>query len=204
MALSGTWKVGCLLVLLALLSTHSRDVFRHNWVTQNVFCFSVVFFSGDGISIPMSYTSYLAPLSSAKLHYEVSQCREPNKGTNVWVKDKAWLSLSVFLFIGLYPWLSPTLCLSCFCLSTCLSISLSLHLFLSPSLSSSLSPSSFLHVCVEINVMLKVNVKCYQAPFETPYVVRLSNVDIVAEPKPCFHFVHPNRGKVTRVWRHFL
>lgn len=67
----------------------------------------------DGISIPMSYTSYLAPLSSAKLHYEVSQCREPNKGP--------------------------------------------------------------------------------QAPFETPYVVRLCNVDIVAEPKPCFHFSHPNR-----------
>lgn len=50
-----------------------------------------------------------------------------------------------------------------------------------------------------MNVILKVNIKCYQAPFETPYVVRLSNVDIVAEPKPCFHFVHPNRGKLASV-----
>ncbi|XP_046843364.1 protein arginine N-methyltransferase 5-like [Xenia sp. Carnegie-2017] len=71
------------------------------------------FLKDDGISIPESYTSYLAPLSSAKLHYEVSQCREPNKGP--------------------------------------------------------------------------------QAPFETPYVVRLCNVDIVAEPKACFHFSHPNK-----------
>ena len=44
-------------------------------------------FLDDGISIPMSYTSYLAPLSSAKLHYEVSQCREPNKGPQVRNKD---------------------------------------------------------------------------------------------------------------------
>ena len=33
-----------------------------------------------------------------------------------------------------------------------------------------------------------------QAPFETPYVVRLHNVAVISPPQPCFVFVHPNRG----------
>ena len=33
-----------------------------------------------------------------------------------------------------------------------------------------------------------------QAPFETPYVVRLHNVALISPPRPCFVFVHPNRG----------
>ena len=33
-----------------------------------------------------------------------------------------------------------------------------------------------------------------QAPFETPYVVRLHNVAVIAPPQPCFIFSHPNRG----------
>ena len=34
----------------------------------------------------------------------------------------------------------------------------------------------------------------FQAPFETPYVVRLHNVTVMAAPQPCFIFTHPNRG----------
>ena len=37
----------------------------------------------DGISIPCEYTSYLAPMCSAKLHYEVAQGRDINKGPRV-------------------------------------------------------------------------------------------------------------------------
>lgn len=33
----------------------------------------------DGVSIPSSYTSYLAPLSSSKLYNEVRGCRERDK-----------------------------------------------------------------------------------------------------------------------------
>lgn len=33
----------------------------------------------DGVSIPSSYTSYLAPLSSSKLYNEVRACRERDK-----------------------------------------------------------------------------------------------------------------------------
>lgn len=35
--------------------------------------------SDDGVSIPCSYTSYLAPLSSSKLYNEVRGCRERDK-----------------------------------------------------------------------------------------------------------------------------
>jgi len=37
--------------------------------------------------------------------------------------------------------------------------------------------------------------KLPEASFETPYVVRLVNVNIMAEPQSCFTFVHPNREK---------
>ena len=35
---------------------------------------------------------------------------------------------------------------------------------------------------------------CLQTPFETPYVVRLHNVNLLDVPKPLFTFVHPNKG----------
>eukprot|EP00795_Rhopilema_esculentum_P001486 gene1486-15920_t len=34
--------------------------------------------------------------------------------------------------------------------------------------------------------------KSIEASFETPYVVRLQNVNVAAEPQSCFKFVHPN------------
>uniref|UniRef100_A0A3B4B8A7 Protein arginine N-methyltransferase 5 n=1 Tax=Periophthalmus magnuspinnatus TaxID=409849 RepID=A0A3B4B8A7_9GOBI len=68
-------------------------------------------FLKDGVSIPCSYTSFLAPLSSSKLYNEVRGCRERDK----------------------HP-------------------------------------------------------ECH---FETPYVVRLHNFHQLADPKPCFTFVHP-------------
>lgn len=68
----------------------------------------------DGISIPCSYTSFLAPLSSSKLYNEVRGCRERDKDP-----------------------------------------------------------------------------ECH---FETPYVVRLHNFHQLADPKPCFTFVHPTPG----------
>lgn len=37
------------------------------------------FLKSDGISIPCSYTSYLAPISSPRLHMEVSFCKEKEK-----------------------------------------------------------------------------------------------------------------------------
>lgn len=37
--------------------------------------------------------------------------------------------------------------------------------------------------------------KIPEAPFESPYVVRLSNVNILAPPKPVFTFHHPNRAE---------
>lgn len=73
-------------------------------------CFPV----DDGISIPCSYTSFLAPLSSSKLYNEVRGCRERDKDP-----------------------------------------------------------------------------ECH---FETPYVVRLHNFHQLADPKPCFTFVHPTTG----------
>lgn len=36
---------------------------------------------------------------------------------------------------------------------------------------------------------------CCQASYETPYVVRLLNVNIIAEPQACFTFFHPNLGE---------
>lgn len=73
------------------------------------------FISDDGVSIPCSYTSFLAPLSSSKLYNEVRGCRERDK-----------------------------------------------------------DPESH---------------------FETPYVVRLHNFHQLADPQPCFTFVHPTTGK---------
>ncbi|XP_026884535.1 protein arginine N-methyltransferase 5 [Electrophorus electricus] len=69
------------------------------------------FLKDDGVSIPSSYTSFLAPLSSSKLYNEVRSCRERDKDP-----------------------------------------------------------------------------ECH---FETPYVVRLHNFHQLADPKPCFTFVHP-------------
>uniref|UniRef100_A0A3B4EDC2 Protein arginine N-methyltransferase 5 n=1 Tax=Pygocentrus nattereri TaxID=42514 RepID=A0A3B4EDC2_PYGNA len=69
------------------------------------------FLKDDGVSIPCSYTSFLAPLSSSKLYNEVRSCRERDKDP-----------------------------------------------------------------------------ECH---FETPYVVRLHNFHQLADPKPCFTFVHP-------------
>lgn len=34
-----------------------------------------------------------------------------------------------------------------------------------------------------------------QASFETPYVVRLQNVNVLNIPKPLFTFHHPNKGE---------
>lgn len=74
------------------------------------------FLKDDGISIPREYTSYLAPLQSAKLYNEVRLSKE---------KDK-----------------SP------------------------------------------------------EAPFEMPYVVRLHNCQVLAEPQKVFRFTHPNKSEV--------
>lgn len=74
----------------------------------------LVFLLDDGVSIPCSYTSFLAPLSSSKLYNEVRGCRERDKDP-----------------------------------------------------------------------------ECH---FETPYVVRLHNFHQLADPKPCFTFVHPTTG----------
>ncbi|XP_046550143.1 LOW QUALITY PROTEIN: protein arginine N-methyltransferase 5-like [Haliotis rubra] len=41
------------------------------------------FLKDDGISIPCKYTSYLAPIQSAKLYNEVRQCKEKDKGPEV-------------------------------------------------------------------------------------------------------------------------
>ncbi|XP_077472223.1 protein arginine N-methyltransferase 5 [Stigmatopora argus] len=71
------------------------------------------FLKDDGVSIPSSYTSFLAPLSSSKLYNEVRGCRERDKDP-----------------------------------------------------------------------------ECH---FEMPYVVRLHNFHQLAEPKPCFTFVHPTK-----------
>lgn len=76
---------------------------------------SFLFFLLDGgVSIPCSYTSFLAPLSSSKLYNEVRGCRERDKDP-----------------------------------------------------------------------------ECH---FETPYVVRLHNFHQLADPKPCFTFIHPTTG----------
>lgn len=75
-------------------------------------------FAEDGVSIPCSYTSFLAPLSSSKLYNEVRSCRERDKDP-----------------------------------------------------------------------------ECH---FETPYVVRLHNFHQLADPKPCFTFVHPTTGERPR------
>ncbi len=47
---------------------------------------AICFLLADGISIPTSYTSYLAPLSSARLHSEVAYCKD---------KDKVHVSVSM-------------------------------------------------------------------------------------------------------------
>merc|ERR1719277_1690822 len=74
------------------------------------------FLKDSGISIPCSYTSYVAPLSSSKLWNEARICKDSGK----------------------VP----------------------------------------------------------EAPFETPYVVRLHNVNILAPSQPLFTFSHPNRAEV--------
>ncbi|XP_077414471.1 protein arginine N-methyltransferase 5 [Vanacampus margaritifer] len=71
------------------------------------------FLKDDGVSIPCSYTSFLAPLSSSKLYNEVRGCRERDKDP-----------------------------------------------------------------------------ECH---FEMPYVVRLHNFHQLADPKPCFTFIHPTK-----------
>lgn len=38
--------------------------------------------------------------------------------------------------------------------------------------------------------------KSSETNFETPYVVRLHNCQILANPKPVFHFFHPNRDEI--------
>ena len=48
-----------------------------NMLILSFFCF---FFLDDGISIPCEYTSFLAPISAPKLHYEVSQSNDSGKG----------------------------------------------------------------------------------------------------------------------------
>jgi len=35
----------------------------------------------------------------------------------------------------------------------------------------------------------------FQAPFETPYVVKLHNMNVLDTAQPLFHFHHPNRVK---------
>lgn len=85
---------------------------------SNHFLFPLVLImslSDDGVSIPCSYTSFVAPLSSSKLYNEVRGCRERDKDP-----------------------------------------------------------------------------ECH---FETPYVVRLHNFHQLADPKPCFTFTHPTKGK---------
>ncbi|EDO41620.1 predicted protein [Nematostella vectensis] len=48
----------------------------------------------------------------------------------------------------------------------------------------------------EVSQGSKTDSKGPQAPFETPYVVRLHNIFELAKPQPCFTFYHPNRGKI--------
>lgn len=105
-ATSNMWKSICQPLLTAMLPCLSNHFLFS--------CFSSCH-SDDGVSIPCSYTSFLAPLSSSKLYNEVRGCRERDKDP-----------------------------------------------------------------------------ECH---FETPYVVRLHNFHQLAEPKPCFTFRHPTKGR---------
>ena len=105
-ATSNKWKSICQPLLTSMLPC----LYNHFLFS----CFSS-FHSDDGVSIPCSYTSFLAPLSSSKLYNEVRGCRERDKDP-----------------------------------------------------------------------------ECH---FETPYVVRLHNFHQLAEPKPCFTFKHPTKGR---------
>ena len=44
--------------------------------------------------------------------------------------------------------------------------------------------------------LCKDSLKPPEAPFETPYVVQLHNINLLAEAKPVFKFHHPNRGTI--------
>ena len=46
---------------------------------------------------------------------------------------------------------------------------------------------------IVLNDLLQVHA---QGPYETPYVVRFSNVTTLSEPQLCFTFKHPNRGEL--------
>lgn len=59
---------------------------------KNILILSFFFVSDDGISIPCEYTSFLAPISAPKLHYEVSQSNDSGKGPLV--TDSLFLSLA--------------------------------------------------------------------------------------------------------------
>jgi len=88
---------------------------------------------------------------------------------------------------------------------------LCLHLFLShlpeggisipSSYTSFLGPLSSSKLHLEVSV-LKDKEKAYpHANFETPYVVRLHNADVLADPQACFSFHHPNYGETTPIPR---
>ncbi len=47
------------------------------------------------------------------------------------------------------------------------------------------------HVCFSKNLPSNRVLK----PLETPYVVRLQNATLLADPKEAFTFVHPRKGK---------
>ena len=52
----------------------------YNSILSLVVVVVLLLFSDDGISIPCEYTSFLAPISAPKLHYEVSQSNDSGKG----------------------------------------------------------------------------------------------------------------------------
>ena len=47
-----------------------------------------------------------------------------------------------------------------------------------------------------VQVVKFLSVLNFQASFETPYVVRLHNVNVLDVPQPVFTFEHPNRSKL--------
>lgn len=66
---------GCLVV------SHTRQWkwFMLHYFQRFLASRTAFFISDDGVSIPCSYTSFLAPLSSSKLYNEVRGCREHDK-----------------------------------------------------------------------------------------------------------------------------
>lgn len=66
-----TATAGCLPLITFYASFHL--------VTLSLSTFPHLIHADDGVSIPCSYTSYLAPLSSSKLYNEVRGCRERDK-----------------------------------------------------------------------------------------------------------------------------